>query len=96
MFARFFALSQLRRSTAFLLSRADDRLLDDIGLTRADLDSLRHDGFEVIAGGKAIAGEIGVRLHFDGHDAVTEPARALLALALQLHLGAGIDAGRQR
>jgi hypothetical protein len=37
MFARFFALSQLRRSTAFLLEREDDRLLDDIGLTRAQL-----------------------------------------------------------
>ena len=33
MFARLFALSQLRRSTAFLLEREDDHLLDDIGLT---------------------------------------------------------------
>ena len=37
MFARLFALLQLRRSTAFLLEREDDRLLDDIGLTRAEL-----------------------------------------------------------
>ncbi len=42
MFARLFALLQLRRSTAFLLDREDDHLLDDIGLTRADLVALRR------------------------------------------------------
>ena len=42
MFARLFALLQLRRSTAFLLEREDDRLLDDIGLTRAELLALRR------------------------------------------------------
>ena len=41
MFARLFALLQLRRSTAFLLEREDDHLLDDIGLTREDLHALR-------------------------------------------------------
>ena len=40
MFARINALLQLRRSTAFLLERADDHLLDDIGLTRPQLESL--------------------------------------------------------
>lgn len=42
MFARLFALLQLRRSTAFLLERGDDHLLDDIGLTRDDLIALRR------------------------------------------------------
>lgn len=42
MFARLFALSQLRRSTAFLLEREDDHLLDDIGLSRDDLIALRR------------------------------------------------------
>ncbi len=42
MFARLFALLQLRRSTAFLLERADDHLLDDIGLTRDQLQALRR------------------------------------------------------
>lgn len=42
MFARLFALLQLRRSTAFLLEREDDHLLDDIGLTRDDLIALRR------------------------------------------------------
>lgn len=42
MFARLFALSQLRRSTAFLLEREDDHLLDDIGLTRAELHAMRR------------------------------------------------------
>jgi len=42
MFARLFALLQLRRSTAFLLEREDDHLLDDIGLTRAELLALRR------------------------------------------------------
>jgi hypothetical protein len=42
MFARLFAHLQLRRSTAFLLEREDDHLLDDIGLTRDDLLALRR------------------------------------------------------
>jgi uncharacterized protein YjiS (DUF1127 family) len=42
MYARLIALLQLRRSTAFLLDREDDHLLDDIGLTRADLETLRR------------------------------------------------------
>ncbi|NHB76140.1 hypothetical protein [Rhodobacter calidifons] len=42
MFARLIALVQLRRSTAFLLERDDDHLLDDIGLTRDDLIALRR------------------------------------------------------
>lgn len=42
MFARLFARSQLRRSTAFLLEREDDHLLDDIGLTRAELLAMHH------------------------------------------------------
>lgn len=41
MFARIRSLFQLRRSTAFLLERKDDRLLEDIGLTRADLIDMR-------------------------------------------------------
>ncbi|MCB5411139.1 hypothetical protein [Pseudogemmobacter faecipullorum] len=41
MFARLRSLFQLRRSTAFLLDRKDDRLLEDIGLTRADLMDMR-------------------------------------------------------
>jgi dephospho-CoA kinase len=40
MFHRFLNLMQMRRSTAFLLARGDDRLLDDIGLTRDDLAAL--------------------------------------------------------
>jgi hypothetical protein len=40
MFARLIALFQLRRSTAFLLARADDHLLDDIGLTRDELQAM--------------------------------------------------------
>jgi hypothetical protein len=40
MFHRFLQLMQMRRSTAFLLAREDDRLLDDIGLTRDDLHAL--------------------------------------------------------
>ena len=43
MFSRLFATLQMRRSTAFLLARADDHLLNDIGLSRADLRSL-HTG----------------------------------------------------
>lgn len=42
MFARLFALLQLRQSTAFLLEREDDHLLDDIGLTRDDLVALHR------------------------------------------------------
>lgn len=42
MFARLTALLQLRRSTAFLLERDDDHLLDDIGLPRDDLIALRR------------------------------------------------------
>jgi uncharacterized protein YjiS (DUF1127 family) len=42
MFARLIALLQLRRSTAFLLERDDDHLLDDIGLTRADLQAMHR------------------------------------------------------
>ena len=45
MFTRLFALIQTRRSTAFLLARQDDRLLEDIGLTRAGLEAL-HLGFD--------------------------------------------------
>ena len=40
MFARLFALLQLRRSTAFLLERSDDHLLDDIGLSRGTLEAM--------------------------------------------------------
>ncbi|MDQ2066083.1 DUF1127 domain-containing protein [Xinfangfangia sp. CPCC 101601] len=43
MFARLVSLLQLRRSTAFLLARADDRLLDDIGMSRGELQ-LMHLG----------------------------------------------------
>ena len=42
MFARLIAHLQLRRSTAFLLERDDDHLLDDIGLTRAELIEMRR------------------------------------------------------
>eukprot|EP01031_Cornospumella_fuschlensis_P007400 gene7400-9165_t len=40
MFARLMSLFQTRRSTRFLLDRSDDRLLADIGLTRADLEAM--------------------------------------------------------
>lgn len=40
MFTRFLALIDARRSTKFLLDRSDDRLLADIGLSRADLEAL--------------------------------------------------------
>ncbi|MEZ5796877.1 MAG: hypothetical protein R3D63_04920 [Paracoccaceae bacterium] len=40
MFTRILTQLQLRRSTAFLLARADDRLLDDIGLSRRDLEAM--------------------------------------------------------
>lgn len=40
MFTRLATLLQLRRSTAFLLERADDRLLNDIGLTRPELEAM--------------------------------------------------------
>lgn len=42
MFTRIRSLLQLRRSTAFLLERADDRLLVDIGLTRAEMEALHR------------------------------------------------------
>lgn len=42
MFHRIFDLFRLRQSTNFLLLRADDHLLDDIGLTRHDLEELRQ------------------------------------------------------
>lgn len=48
MFARLVTLLQLRQSTAFLLERADDRLLEDIGLTRAGLEAL-HRGHGIAA-----------------------------------------------
>jgi hypothetical protein len=40
MFARLIARFQLSRSTAFLLARADDHLLDDVGLTRHQLEAM--------------------------------------------------------
>lgn len=43
MFARLtalFAHLQVRNATAFLLQRADDRLLADIGLSRSDLEAM--------------------------------------------------------
>lgn len=40
MFNRILSLLQMRQSTAFLLARGDDRLLDDIGLTRDDLKAM--------------------------------------------------------
>ena len=40
MFDQILSLLQMRRSTAFLLERGDDRLLADIGLTRADLEAM--------------------------------------------------------
>ena len=40
MFARLIKHLQMRRSTAALLARADDRLLDDIGVTRAELEAM--------------------------------------------------------
>ena len=42
MFARIFALTQLRKSTAFLLERGDDHLLDDIGLSRSQLEAMHR------------------------------------------------------
>lgn len=48
MFARLTSLLQLRRSTAFLLERGDDRLLEDIGLNRADLEAM-HLGIDRMA-----------------------------------------------
>jgi hypothetical protein len=44
MINRIVSLLQLRQSTAFLLARGDDRLLDDIGLSRADLEAMRISG----------------------------------------------------
>lgn len=57
MFARLIARLQLRRSTAFLLERADDHLLDDIGLTRDQLEALH------LGHGLADAQEKLVRFH---------------------------------
>ncbi|MDP3193745.1 hypothetical protein [Tabrizicola sp.] len=54
MFARLFALLQLRRSTAFLLEREDDHLLDDIGLTRDDLLALHRGESPVQAQAKVL------------------------------------------
>jgi uncharacterized protein YjiS (DUF1127 family) len=54
MFARIFALSQLRRSTAFLLEREDDHLLDDIGLTRAELLAMHRGETRADAQAKAL------------------------------------------
>ncbi|QYZ70575.1 hypothetical protein [Neotabrizicola shimadae] len=48
MLTRLISLMQLRRSTAFLLERGDDRLLDDIGLNRADLEAM-HLGLDPMA-----------------------------------------------
>ena len=48
MFARLIALLQLRRSTAFLLERSDDHLLDDIGLSRGTLEAM-HLGLDLNA-----------------------------------------------
>jgi uncharacterized protein YjiS (DUF1127 family) len=54
MFARLFALLQLRRSTAFLLEREDDHLLDDIGLTRDQLHALRRGETLAVAQAKVL------------------------------------------
>ena len=54
MFARLFDLLQLRRSTAFLLEREDDHLLDDIGLTRDQLLALRRGETHVVAQAKIL------------------------------------------
>lgn len=48
MFTRLFAHLQMRQSTAFLLARQDDHLLEDIGLTRADLHAM-HIGLDATA-----------------------------------------------
>jgi uncharacterized protein YjiS (DUF1127 family) len=40
MINRLIARLETRRSTKFLLDRSDDRLLADIGLTRADLEAM--------------------------------------------------------
>lgn len=40
MFTRILSMIQTRRSTKFMLDRSDDRLLADIGLTRADLEAM--------------------------------------------------------
>jgi hypothetical protein len=54
MFARLIARLQLRRSTAFLLERSDDRLLDDIGLTRSQLQAM-HLGLDLGAARAALS-----------------------------------------
>lgn len=48
MFTHLKSLMQLRRSTAFLLERGDDRLLEDIGLNRTDLEAM-HLGLDPMA-----------------------------------------------
>ena len=58
MFATLINHLQLRRSTAFLLSRADDRLLDDIGLTRADVEAMDQSGLASVSGAKSIAQDV--------------------------------------
>mgnify|MGYP006211803611 CR=1 FL=1 len=40
MFSHLMSQIQTRRSTKFLLDRSDDRLLADIGLTRADIEAM--------------------------------------------------------
>ncbi len=57
MFARLTSLLQLRHSTAFLLERGDDRLLEDIGLNRSDLQAM-HLGLDPMADRASI-----LRLH---------------------------------
>lgn len=55
MFARLFSLIHTRRSPRFSLDRSDDRLLADIGLTRADLEALHHGPGPVEARAKALS-----------------------------------------
>ncbi|WP_415255973.1 hypothetical protein [Sulfitobacter sp.] len=43
LYKRWKALRDQRRSMAWMLTRADDRWLDDIGLTRNDLRALLED-----------------------------------------------------
>lgn len=43
LFARLSDTHQLKGSMGWLLRRADDRLLQDIGLTRAELEALMRD-----------------------------------------------------
>lgn len=48
MFTRFIQRFQMRRTAAVLLARADDRMLDDIGLTRAEVEAM-HMGLHPVA-----------------------------------------------